>query len=120
MLPTAARGLRYWGGMRRFWSSGSFRDWSLSMIASVALGVCLDIWPRKTLNSQGFGIKKRRARLRLINTHLCTFICHGACAFVLLLTAAYELEWSKDCGRMQLRSDMIDPIGRKRTPLLER
>ena len=120
MLPTAARGLRYWGGMRRFWSSGSFRDWSLSMIASVALGVCLDIWPRETLNSQGFGIKKRRARLRLINTHLCTFICHGACAFVLLLTAAYELGWSKDCGRMQLRSDTIDPIGRKRTPLLER
>jgi hypothetical protein len=39
---------------------------------------------------------------------------------VLLLTAAYELEWSKDCGRMQLRSDVIDPIGAKRTPLLER
>jgi hypothetical protein len=46
-------------------------------------------------------------------------ISHGACAFVLLLTCAYELEGSQDCGRMQLRSDIIDPIGAKRTPLLD-
>ena len=61
-----------------------------------------------------------QADLCLINTHLPMHsISHGACAFVLLLTCAYELEGSQDCGRMQLRSDVIDPIGAKQTPLLD-
>ena len=38
---------------------------------------------------------------------------------MLLLTTAYELEGSKDDGRMQLRSDTMYPIGAKQTPLLD-
>jgi hypothetical protein len=38
--------------------------------------------------------------------------------FVLPLTAAYELEWSQDCGRMQLKSAVMDSIGVQRAPLV--
>jgi hypothetical protein len=33
---------------------------------------------------------------------------------VLPLTAAYELEWSQDCGRMRLKSAVMDSIGVQR------
>jgi hypothetical protein len=40
-------------------------------------------------------------------------------AFVLLLTAAYEVAEWKDRERVQLRSDIIYPIGAKRSPLFD-
>jgi len=45
MLPTAASGFVYEGGMRmllvRFWRAGSLSDWSLSMIVIVSLELTL-------------------------------------------------------------------------------
>jgi hypothetical protein len=76
------------------------------------------------LNCQDFGVEKKAGGVvfdkYLPTATVCTLSLTELVPFVLLLTAAYEVAGWKDRERMQLRSDMIDPIGAKRTPVLDR
>jgi hypothetical protein len=75
------------------------------------------------LNRQDFGFKKKVGGVvfdkYLPTATVCTLSLKELLPYVLLLTAAYEVAGWKDCERVQLRSDIIGPIGAKRTPLLD-
>jgi hypothetical protein len=107
----------------RVWRSESFKDCSLSMIESVTLGVCFLVsgqarcWDCQVLVSSQESAGGVVFDKYLLTATVCTLSLTELVPYVLLLTAAYEVAGWKDCQRVQLRSDTIDPIGAQRTPL---